>query len=164
MDEGPRVRRAMAVSHAQSHEVVSLGGSVDSLYQHRRADEPETFGSASLVANTLPLTAFVDDIIMSFLLSKMFESEDRYSSKCGLPTEWLPELVKAPQKPYYKSWQALAAIIYGKAHGSFNMINHAIQLYSQAVSDLRQKLPNLHRHSSDGALASVTALYMYEVS
>jgi hypothetical protein len=119
---------------------------------------------------TLPLTAFKNDILISYLLFKLFEGEDRYSStsiiaaKCGdLPTEWIPKFVQKPQKPRHKSWDALAAIVFGQAHKRDDMIGDGLGLYGQALTELRENLENPEELKLDSTLASMTALYMYEV-
>ena len=107
---------------------------------------------------------------MSYLFSKLFGGEAQYplkvvmETRCGLPTGWIPELVKTAQKPRHKSWDALATFVFGQAHSSSEMITDALQLYGQALLELRNKLSNPDDWHSDRTLASVTALCMHEVS
>ncbi|KFZ24795.1 hypothetical protein V502_00736 [Pseudogymnoascus sp. VKM F-4520 (FW-2644)] len=122
---------------------------------------------ATLLPNTLPLMAFKDDIFISYLYSKLFEAEYRYPSnavgdRCGLPADWILELASTSQKPRYKSWDALAAIVFGQAHQCNDVITTALGLYGQALSELSLALSNSNERCTDSTLASMTALYKYE--
>lgn len=124
---------------------------------------------ATLLPNTLPLTAFKDDIFISYLYSKLFETEYRYPSnavgdRCGLPADWILELANTFQKPRYKSWDALAAIVFGQAHQCNDVVTTALGLYGQALSELSRALSNANDRCTDSTLASMTALYKYDVS
>ncbi|KAJ5810375.1 uncharacterized protein N7503_002593, partial [Penicillium pulvis] len=150
VDETPRIRRSLAASRAQSH----------------KSSTPPS--PAPLLADTLPLTAFRDDIFISYLFSKMFRGEYQHplnatrEIQCGLPTHWIPELVKTPQRPRQRSWDALAAIVFGQSHNSQDVMTHALKLYGQALSELRNKLSNPDDRCTESTLASMTALYIYE--
>jgi hypothetical protein len=112
---------------------------------------------------TLPLTPFKDDIFVSYLYSKLFKREGD-ENRCGLSKGWVTELVETPQKPRYKSWDALAAIVFGQAHKSDEVIENAHVLYGHALSELRKKLSGSDDWRTDSILASMTALSIYEVS
>ena len=84
-------------------------------------------------------------------------------SPCGLPIEWTHELVGTPQKPRPKSWDALAAIVFGQANRSYDVIKNALELYGQALSEVRVQLSDVQNRHSHSTLASVTALYIYQV-
>jgi hypothetical protein len=170
VDEEPRIRRSMAVSHAQFHEFFTIKRSSHLAFHSSRIRCSRPPSAAPLLANSLPLTAFKDDIFISYLLFKLFERDSRYAlnaatePQCGIPTDWIPQLVKTTQRPRQKSWDALAAIVFGQAHNSHDVITSALRLYGQALSELRNKLSNPDDRSTDSTLASMTALYMYEVS
>ncbi|KFY20334.1 hypothetical protein V491_03798 [Pseudogymnoascus sp. VKM F-3775] len=107
------------------------------------------------------------DILISYLYSKLFEAEYRYPStavgdRCGLPADWILELANTPQKPRYKSWDALAAIVFGQAHQCNDLIITALKLYGQALSELSYALSNTSDRVTDSTLASMTALYKYD--
>lgn len=151
VDEGSRVRGSMKASR-----------------------QPEASNGISLnlvpsLGNSLSLTAFKDDIFISYLLCRFFEGDGPYlahttteqSSRCGLPADWIPEL--AGEKPRYKSWDALATIVFGQAHQSYDVIRLAFRLYGQALSELRSELSSFENRCTDSTLASITALYLYEV-
>jgi hypothetical protein len=135
--------------------------------------QPEASNGISLnlvppLGNSLPLTAFKDDIFISYLLCRFFERDGPYlahttgqSSRCGLPADWIPEL--GSEKPRYKSWDALATIVFGQAHQSYDVISLAFRLYGQALSELRSELSSSENRCTDSTLASITALYLYEV-
>jgi Fungal Zn(2)-Cys(6) binuclear cluster domain len=169
VDEGPRIRRSIEVSHKQSHEYSVARGS-HLAFQSSRIHRPQPLNRGPFLGNALFLTAFKDDMFMSYLLSEFFEGKDRNPSyalgetRCGLPPDWIPELVKTPQKPRYKSWDALAAIVFGQAHNSCDAVTIALRLYGQALSELRDKLSSPDNSCTDSTLASITALYLCEVS
>ena len=170
VDEKPRIRRSIAVSCIQSHEFSTIARSSNLEFHSSRINRPQSLSPATFLANTLPLTTFKDDIFTSYLLSKLFEGKYRCPSgateetQCGLPADWVPELVNTPQKPRHKSWDALAAIVFGQAHNNDDVITNALSLYGQALSELRSQLSNPDNRHGDSTLASITALYMYEVS
>lgn len=125
---------------------------------------------APFLEDTSSLTAFKDDVFFSFLFLKVFGGDYGYSldatwgSRCGLPKDWIPELLKTPQEGRHKSWDALATLFFGQAHNSSHVITNAHRLYGQALSELHSKLSDPNDWCSDSTLASITALYMYEVS
>lgn len=170
VDEEPRIRRSMAVSRAQFHEFLTIKKSSHLTFHSSRIHCARPPSPAPLLPNSLPLTAFKDDIYISYLLFKLFERENRCplnaaaAPQCGIPTDWIPELVKTTERPRQKSWDALAAIVFGQAHNSHDVITSALRLYGQALSELRNKLSKPDDQCTDSTLASMTALYMYEVS
>jgi len=134
------------------------------VFHSSRVRQSQPLNLPPFLESTLPLTAFKDDIFISYLFSKLFEGSNGGENRCGLPMDWIPELVKTPQKSRHKSWDALAAIVFGQAHKSYNVITNAFVLYGQALSELRDKLSNPDDRRTDSVLASMTALYVYEVS
>ena len=167
VDETPRIERSIAVAHAQSHEFATTTESSHIRYHSGRICSRH-ISSATVLPDTLPLTAFKGDILISYLYSKLFEAEYRYPStavgdRCGLPADWILELANTPQKPRYKSWDALAAIVFGQAHQCNDLIITALKLYGQALSELSYALSNTSDRVTDSTLASMTALYKYDV-
>jgi hypothetical protein len=170
VDEKPRIRRSMAVFYAQSHEYSTRIKSCRSVVQSSSISGSQPLSPTLSLKTTLSLTAFKDDLFMSYLFSKMFGREYGYSldsageTRCGFPADWISELVRTPQKPGQKSWDALAAIIFGQAHNDSFVITTAFTLYGQAPSELRIQLQDPDVRRTDSTLASITALYVYEVS
>ena len=163
VDENPRIRRSVAVSYAQSHKFSTMAVMSPLLYHSHQTRRPQHLDPNYLLTDALPLTAFKDEIFITYLCSKLYKREYRDSVKCGLPTNWISELIETPQKPRYKSWDALAAIIFGQAHNSPGVITNAHGIYGEALSELRHELSNRVDRSTDSMLASITALYMCEV-
>ena len=168
VDERPRMQRSMAISRAQSCEFSTITRSSYLTFHSSRIGWPQPLNRGPFLTNTLPLTAFKDDIFISHLLSKFFEGKHRYpfnsaGDTCVLPTEWIAELVKTTQQLHRKSWDALAAIAFGKAHKSCDVIKNAFELYGEALSELRNSLSSSNELRTDSKLASMTALYIYEV-
>jgi hypothetical protein len=169
VDENPRIRRHAAVIQAQSHEFATIASNSHLSFHSSRIGSPQSFVPVTLLPNALPLTAFKDDIFISFLVYKFFEAESpcplyiTEQSPCGLPIEWTHELVKTPQRPRPKSWDALAAIVFGQANKSYDVIKSALGLYWQALSELRVQLSDPRNRHSHSTLASITALYIYQV-
>jgi len=168
VDEKPRIRRSLAVSYAQSQEFSTITKTPHMAFHSNRVSLSQSLSPVPSLAKTLHLTAFKEDIFVSYLLMKLFEGGDRDSSgniPCGsLPIEWIPQLVKTPGKPRHKSWDALAAVVFGQAHRSHDVITNAFSLYGEALLELSSKLSIPHNQLNDSTLASMTALYMYEVS
>jgi hypothetical protein len=121
----------MAVLQAQSHEFISTKSS-QTVFQSSRISRSPSLGPPLSLPKTLPLTPFKDDIFISYLYSKLFKREGD-ENRCGLPKGWVTELVETPQKPRYKSWDALAAIVFGQAHKSQGVIENAHVLYGHAL-------------------------------
>lgn len=170
VNEVPRIRRSIEVSHKQSHEYSTVAKHSRLAFHSGEIPRSQAPILAPFLKYPLSLTTFKDDIFISYLLSEFFERKDRYLSydigeiRCGLPTDWIPELAKTLQRPRYKSWDALAAIIFGQAHNSHEAIAIALRLYGQSLSELRNELSSPDNRCSDSTLASITALYLYEVS
>lgn len=169
VDENPRIRRSAAVSDAQSHELSTITRISHLTFHSSKIRQTQLLSPAPFLANTLPLTAFKDDIFISYLVSRYFGGENTSpfsvttASPCGLPKEWTTELINTAQKPRHKSWNALAAIVFGKAHGNYEVITHAIGRYGQALLELRTQLSNPSKRYATSTVASITALYIYEV-
>jgi hypothetical protein len=116
----------------------------------------------------MPLTGYKAEICTSYLLSKFFQGEDRVpfngdKESTVLPIEWVPEILKTTQQLHRKSWDALAAIAFGKAHKTCEVIQTAFGFYGEALSELRNQLANPDQLNAESMLASMTALYIYEV-
>jgi len=168
--EEPRIKRHIAVTQAQSHEFATRTSNYHLSFHSSRIRSPLPLVPVTLLSPSLPLTAFKDDIFISFLVYKFFEAGRpsllyaAEQSSCGLPIEWTHELVRTPQKPRPKSWDALAAFVFGQANRSSDVIKSALGLYCQALSELRVQLSHPRNQHSHSTLASVTALYIYQVS
>jgi hypothetical protein len=165
VDEGPRIKRSIAVSLKKAQDVSTVTMAAPSVSHSSQIRQTQHIWHAPFFGSMLTLTAFKEEIFISYLLDKMFEkqcyqlgttSEIRY----GLPADWIPELIATPQKQRSKSWDALAAIVFGQTHKNFDAIAHAYRLYGQALTELRSELS----YPTGSTLMSMTALYKYEVS
>ncbi|KAH9207066.1 hypothetical protein DL95DRAFT_450493 [Leptodontidium sp. 2 PMI_412] len=150
VNENPRIRRSVAVGQAQLEEASMRSKSGCRFNCSKPTPRSRMVDPYSAVTKEIPLVAFKDNILMSFLAFKLLgrsrEGDDcQYSLQCGLPTIWL---AKKPHENQHKSWHTLAAIVFGQAH---------------TLSDIRSELSTAERHLSDETLASMTALYMYEI-
>jgi len=161
--------RSMASVHVKPHELSTMTKSSYLKFRPSRIHRSQPQGGpAPFLARTLPLTAFKDNIFMSYLVSKFF-GEFRHplnaaeETRCGLPINWIAELIETNEKPRCKSWDALATVLFGQAHKSYDLITTALILYVQALSELRNQLLRPEDRLNDSTLASMTALYMYEV-
>ena len=163
VDEEPRIRRRNIKAHPMTATTSHSASHPSRFHRSWLPNSVSTFG------NPLSLIAFEDDITLSYLLSKFFEGNDPYllhagqSSQCGLPSDWIQELRNSGQKPRYKSWDALAAVVFGQAHNSHDVMKSALRLYGEALHELRSELSSLENWYTDSTLASITALYLYEV-
>jgi len=164
VNEKPRIQSSIKVFQAQLHELSTMSRSSQLIFHSGQICRPQPLSPHPFLENTFPLTAFKDNIFISYLFSKLFEGECVNSLNCGLPVDWIPELTMSPQKVRDKSWDALAAIVFGQAHNSHNLIIDSLRVYGQALSELRNKLSNPDNRYTDSTVASMTALYRYEVS
>lgn len=170
VDENPRIQRSMAVAKEQSREFSTITKNTYLAFHSSQLRRSEPGGSALFLANTLPLTAFKDDIFISYLFFKFFQGEHEYPFKdaggdtCVLPREWIPELEKTSQQTHQKAWHALAAVAFGNAHNKSDVVKYSFRLYGEALLELRCKLLSPDEWHTDSTLASMTALYIYEVS
>lgn len=166
--EESRIRRSMATSLAQFDEFSTATNSVRRVSQSRNHDLRPS-NTAIFLTDTLPLTAFKDDIFTSYLLFKLFEGGEAYplnpgkGPRCGITADWIPELLHTTHRPRQKSWDALAAVVYGQAHSIQQVRTDALKLYGQALLEFRTRLLNPDERFTDCTLASMTALYMHEV-
>ena len=164
VDETLRVRRAVEVSHAQSHELPIMIKPSQLEANSTRYRQPQHLQHSPAIPKTLHITAFKADIFTSYLVFRLFEEDCRFPLKCGLPADWIPGLVKSPQKPRQKSWDALAAAVFGQAYNNYDIITNSLSLYGVALSELRNQISNPDDRGTHSTLASLTALYMFEVS
>ncbi|KFA69904.1 hypothetical protein S40285_10500 [Stachybotrys chlorohalonatus IBT 40285] len=65
--------------------------------------------------------------------------------------------------PGPKSWAALAALVFGQAYSVRDATTTAHELYGQALSEFRHGLSHFNGQFAKDGLASLTALYMYEM-
>jgi hypothetical protein len=114
--------------------------------------EPTVIG----LAKELSLSAFRDNIFISFLLARLFDGSDRFSSNGW----WVVEAVKS--KTSSLSLRALATMLWGRAHGHPSIIMRGIRHYSEALSSLRDDLFRSEGRTFS-ALAATSSLSMYEV-
>jgi len=168
VDEKHKIQRRAAVLRAQFHEFSTHSSNVHLKSQLSKGRPSQPLRAPLSLAKELPLTAFKDDIFISHLVYRFFEGKHRHlmnaaaKSPCGLPIEWIAELVNTPQKPRLKSWDALAAVVYGQANKNYDIITSAVRIYGQALSELRFQLSDPHNRYVDSTLASITALYTYQ--
>jgi hypothetical protein len=169
VDERPRIQRSMEMAHAKSYESTPQTVSPLLLIHAGQSRRFHSHITPAYPANTLPLTAFRGDIFMSYLSFKVFESSDRYliidggETRCGITSDWTSALVKKSKMAYQKSWVALAALVFGQAHNHRDATASAHELYGQALSAFRHGLSRSDDRFAEDRLASLTALYMYEV-
>lgn len=164
VDENPRVRRSMKVSQRQSHDFSAIISTSSPVFHSSQIplSQPNSFDTS--LANTLPLIAFKDEILISYLISKLFKGPDPTQVRCGLPKSWISELSNTPQMPRHKSWDALAALIFGQAHKSHEVVKKAHGLYGQALVEFRRILSDPSSLRAERMVASITSFYTYEVS
>ncbi|KAF4415473.1 hypothetical protein FACUT_13377 [Fusarium acutatum] len=72
-------------------------------------------------------------------------------------------MVKKSKLACQKSWVALAALVFGQAHNHRDATASAHELYGQALSAFRHGLSCSDDRFAEDRLASLTALYMYEM-
>lgn len=173
VDENPRIRRCIELPEAQYRDFsTALTRSPPFMVPSNPISRSQPSNAVPLPATTLPLTAFKEDIFLSYMLSKLFEVKCQDSLcmnavvevRCGIPADWIPKLIRTQGQPCHKSWDALAALLFGQVHKSSDVISNAHRLYGQALAELRDILSNPDNRRTDSTLASMTALYTYEVS
>ena len=159
IDERPRIERALASARAQQdnlqqEELQVVRDAGGKLYRSRAAATLYSPKGPPSVPATLPLTAFSQNIFISFLLEHMF------SAVLGNNGEWIALALKSNTSSLALS--ALATMFYGRAHRQPELMSRATRHYGKALPSLRDDLSG-----SDGlsykSLLSVTALTMYEV-
>jgi hypothetical protein len=166
VDENSRIERSQHVARIQQEELRSRKDSLHQVYHSART--PGIMRPAAHpMPMQMPLIAFSEDISMAFFVNKIFVLRahcratffnDR--SAGGLPdTWWIHEAAKQSPKPL----QALASIFFGRANAAPEMIRKAIELYGEAIVELRTDLTNGRNKQHFRIMASMTALCMYEV-
>lgn len=161
VDERPRIERACQVAKLQQRDMQIAQHSFQQLSHTGRLK-----GSPPLspeLASAMPISAFKDNIFISFLVAKMFEGRapclfDYTSTQCA-PGWWITEMTKAPNK----SLDALATMGFAIFHGLRDEMTYSVKLYGEALQGLRNALVNGDAVWKFDTLAAVTALCMYEV-
>ncbi|KFX89149.1 hypothetical protein O988_08742 [Pseudogymnoascus sp. VKM F-3808] len=143
VDEGPRIKRSIAVSLKKAQDISTVAPSVSCSGQIRQT---QCLWHAPFLGNKM-------------FEKQCYQLDTTAEIRCGLPADWIPELIATPQKQRSKSWDALAAIVFGQTHKNFDAIAHAYRLYGQALTELRSELS----YPTGSTLMSMTALYKYEM-
>lgn len=170
VDERPRIQRSVEKTHAHIYEPTPEAVSLPLAIHASQSRRFHPLITPPHPADTLPLTAFKDKVFMSYLLFKLFETSDRHpmtdggETRCGARPDWTSALVKKNEMPGPKSWAALAALVFGQAYSVRDATTTAHELYGQALSEFRHGLSHFNGQFAKDGLASLTALYMYEVS
>ena len=154
IDERPRIEKAQANAQIQQDELQIYQKSNEALYHSSSIAPSNSASDVTRVAPTLSLTAFSQNIFISFLLEHMF------SPKFGQNGWWLTSALKATTPSI--ALTALATMFYGRAHRLPEVISRAVRHYSRALPSLRKDLSSSDALSY-GPLVSVTTLTMYEV-
>ena len=152
MDESLRLAKQDNLPHQQAFSWIQTNKQQASNTKSLVKPEPTVLG----LAKELSLSAFKDNIFISFLLTKLFDGSNRFSSNGW----WAVEAVR--WKTSSLSLRALASMLFGRAHAQPSIIMRGLRHYSEALASLRDDLLN-----SDGrkfsALAATSSLSMYEV-
>lgn len=156
VDEKPRIEKSRAVVRDQERDYRCLQK------RWEQAKEPSV---------NLPLTAFKQDIFLSFLVRKLYEGKKLYeiedveaSQKTGrAPTQgwWVSELVKDEPST---SLRALAAMVFARAHDFQPARLEALKLYGEALRRVGELIEDQKLAREFNTLTSITTLCMYEVS
>lgn len=170
VDETLRIQRAQAVARRQQQEMAVLRGASIPIYRSNRVGASRSPDSVDHLLPTLPLTAFEENIFVSFLVSKLSESRifhewegappDNLTRYGSTTPGWIDMMMADPRT----SFRALAAMFFSKAHGLGEAQTTAIKLYGEALPALRNALMCPENAFVFEVLACMTALCMFEVS
>lgn len=158
IDEKPRLEHALAISRSQQEEHETRRKSSLLFHTHTKIQN-----QAPKVARELPLTAFRDPMIITFLMSKLFEGRLPKAHPQGGDVEkiWIQEAFRNSEPSH--TLYSLAYIVFGQAHQEEKVIEDSRKLYGRGLSDLRGWLGNKGRMGGFETLCCVTACCMYEV-
>lgn len=159
IDERPRVEHEIALSRTQQKDL-EMGQKSNQLYHtHTKIQAPPP-----KISVELPLTAFRDTMIITFLMSKLFEGRLPRAHIQGREAEkavWIQEAVRNSEPSH--TLYSLAFIVFGQAHHEEKVIEDSRKLYGRGLRDLRGWLGDKGRMGSFNTLCCVTACCMYEV-
>jgi Fungal Zn(2)-Cys(6) binuclear cluster domain len=172
VDENPRLDRAQAVVRAQERSHEKVQQTVRKLYHSGRLRQIVYDGVQPVLCTSMPVIAFKDDMLVSFLVSKVYQGRSHCHKllmgsqygppliiPCGGRGSWILEMAKSPNK----SIHALAAMFFGPAHDLHDMTTSALQTYGLALSEMRSRLLASDLPTDFTTSASMTALCMFEV-
>lgn len=165
VNERPRIERACQTAKLQQRRMARLEQSSQQLF-HRHQKKSVAATLAHGLNGAVPLTAFKDNLFISFLVSRMFEgrapclfdygTDDGATSSSGW---WVAEMMKTPSKPL----DALATTYFARSHGLHDAVTGGLKLYGEAILDLRDALLDANSVWGFETLAATTALCMLEV-
>jgi hypothetical protein len=113
--------------------------------------------SRSTILPDLNLSAFQDDICISFLLSKL-------SLNSTVPEPWMRTHAKdSTSLTAQHSLLALSSIYFGRLHHREDILNRGSLRYSNALRCLSQDLQDSEKTWSLSVLSSATMLQIFEV-
>lgn len=168
INEEPRIRRSHNLSDAQIQEYTALAKYPRLITHTHQAFQFCHIALSSI--NTLPLSAFREDMSITYLHSKLIGNGEIWKgpnaaeeAHCGIPSSWIDELLQTNPTSRPKSWYALAAMILGQAFDCRSTIIRAVELYGTALLELHTRLSSDEHQLTDSTLSSMTALCVYEV-
>jgi hypothetical protein len=164
IDERKRIERAQAVAKYQQQHLAMTS------HQLYHSSQGQTLSRSPQLVQTLLPNVFQNNVFLSFLIEKIYESQGRLGiedigSDHDLPLApldgcWIDEMVR---KGPSKSLEALAAMFFGQVHDLHKAKVDALKLYDKALAELRANLSNPTSPWNFDILAATTALCMYEV-
>lgn len=114
--------------------------------------------SSGVLASSLGVRAFEDNIFVSFLLSNLF-------SGIPAPTPWLHlHAEDASSVSAQLSVRALSTLFFGRTHHQRDITARGFHLYGQALVSLNRDLQDSTKGWSLSVVKSAMALELYEVS
>jgi Fungal Zn(2)-Cys(6) binuclear cluster domain len=171
VDERPRLNRSIAVVQAQEQSQQQLQKTAQHMYHSGYSQRTSNSGAHTILYESMPVLAFKDDVLLSFLASKIFQGRSHCQRlvpgsqfrppviPCGSRGSWMVEIAKSPNI----SLRALAEIFFGPAHHLHDMKVSALQLYGKALTDMRRRLIASDSLLDFETAASMTMLCMFEV-
>ena len=164
--ENSRIEHSHSVARTQEREYGLQ--KTQKLYHSGHMRSP-----AARLSPDISLVGFQEEITISFLVSKLLQGRSHCNkiplgSRNGPPlililphvrVTWIHDMVKVP----HKSLAALAAQWFGPAHGLHDMIVNSLQLYGEALFEVRTSLLKPESVMDFSVFASLTLFCMFEV-
>jgi len=168
IDENARIKHTQVVAQTQEREYRIQ-------YKHRQLYHSSHLSHlAAEPPAEIPLVGFQEEMTIAFLMDKLHQGRSHCNklplgSRNGPPliliaprtrVKWIGAFAKVPHAPL----SALASQWFGPAHGLHGMTVDSLQLYGQALIDLRKNLLRSESVMDFSVLASLTSFCMFEVS
>jgi hypothetical protein len=153
VDEIPKMKRRQTIQKIQVEDM-----RVKEAKRYSRETLAVT-DTSPIMCNPLSLIGFRDDIVISFLAKKLAKGRAGQEKEVAMGQSWVLQLPQLSRK----SLTALGASFFCYAYQQREVGVAAFKMYGDVLSDMRNCMVREADVQSNGTLATITMMCMFEV-